>query len=180
MEWTARFLKICLFFSLVLSRSLLCVLYAGCLVFRQSLFPLPLSQTDPFFVGGRAGLTAVSQGPSSIADKHVCPSTACTRLCGRAFVCVSLSSMHRIKAHDTGAPTGRPDTVHPPHILINISSKKDRLLSSISGGRTNHLSVQRPRYCHSFHFHPFKETPAAKHRLWPPSSDTLARFCWKQ
>lgn len=53
----------------------------------QSWFPFPLSQTDPY-CGGRAVLAAVSQGPSSVADKHVCLQYAdvsvCVHVCVRA------------------------------------------------------------------------------------------------
>lgn len=82
-----------LFYSIPFYSSLLCILYAGCLVFRQSWFPFPLSQTDPS-CGGRAGLAAVSQGPSSIADKHVCLSTVYACLCVRVVEILRIKWNH--------------------------------------------------------------------------------------
>lgn len=100
------------------------VLYAGCLVFRQSWFPFPLSQTDPYR-GGRAALAAVSQGPSSIADKHVCLSTVCACL----YVCVHVVEILCIQLkHMTWVSLPLDHTLYVSHTLTNMSFKKLFLL----------------------------------------------------
>lgn len=119
-------------FHSVLFQPVVCVLYAGCLVFRQSWFPFPLSQTDPY-CGGRAGLAAVSQGPSSIADKHVCLSTACACLC--ASVCADVAEILgiKLKSHDKGIPAVRPGPECLPHTSTNMSLLKISVPRLLSG-----------------------------------------------
>lgn len=73
-------------------------------------------------MGGRAGLTAVSQGPSSIADKHVCLSIACAHLGVCLHVCAcDGNTVREIKPHDMGIPAVRPGTVLLPHTSTNAS-----------------------------------------------------------
>lgn len=92
-----------------------------------SLPPLP---DKPLSVGGRADLTAVSSGPSSIADKRVCLSMPCTRLCmhvcPRAHVCVRWKYYAYIKAHDMGTPAGLSDDASlASHFCRNVFITND-------------------------------------------------------
>lgn len=74
------------------SSSLLRLLYAGCLLFRRSWFPFPLSQTSPF-CGGKgwfnsSQLRALQRSWQACLPEYVMHTSVYVCLCTRTWVCV--------------------------------------------------------------------------------------------